>query len=914
MQLVFFRSKYLILICILVFHYFSLLSNSHYCNPSSCGSIHNISFPFRLNTDPQHCGDPDYQLTCEQNRTVLTLHSGKYYVQSINYDNYTVRVVDPGVQQNNICSFPRYALAQYSDESYTYDISAIPHISQPSTLITVPIIFLSCPFPVKSSTFVEMTKECWNKSTESSWGYAYAKLGSLNASDLRISCRVELITMTSWRIQENVSSQKVSLVEIHDALMYGFELSWFPAICKQHCSKGCYLDFKNEIRCAYFLESIMEVDQEQSSMPESSESIAFLANSACSKSIGVVIYKLLIHFSWHSNTTLCNPSSCGSIHNISFPFRLNTDPKHCGNPDYELTCEQNRTVLTLHYSQKYYVQSINYDNYTIRVVDPDVQEANNMCSFPRYAVSRYSFFRYHDGYPYSIARAKRTTYYNREELPSIPLITVPIIFLRCPFPMKSFTFVEITKECWNDKNSSGRNAPPFYPSGGYAYAKVGRLNASDLRISCRVDLITMTSSWRVQENNVSSQINVSRLLEIHDALRYGFELSWFQAVCRQRCWSRECELDDTTNEITCWRNYEQLNREKSYQDNEPEYWNGERDKLSSITVLPLLSQDNSNPGYPQCCAAFSCLSLKGKWIPGPPLLHRLSSQSSNPTTSNGSNSVIIKRRNEKKKKTTPNKMLAFRSKNLVISCVICILVIHYFSLLSNSHYCNPSSCGSIHNISYPFRLDTDPQHCGNPYYLLTCEQNQTVVTIHSQKYFVRAINYNNNTIHVVDPGVQQNNICSFPQYALPKDSLLRYRVYPYEIAYTTYVPVIFMRCPFPMKSSAFVETTKDCWNKSSDSPGGYAYVKLGRLNASDLRISCRVEIITMTTSWQIQENNVSENVSRLLLEIHDALMYGFELSWFPAICQQHCGGSRRCYLDFKNEISCKHYFSGKNEK
>ncbi|XP_031116043.1 PR5-like receptor kinase isoform X2 [Ipomoea triloba] len=190
------------------------------------------------------------------------------------------------------------------------------------------------------------------------------------------------------------------------------------------------------------------------------------------------------------------------------------------------------------------------------MVDPDVQETNNMCPFPRYAVSRYSFFRYHDGYPYSIARAKRTTYYNREELPSIPLLTVPIIFLRCPFPMKSFTFVEMTKECWNDKNSSGRNAPPLYPSaGGYAYAKVGRLNASDLRISCGVELITMTSSWRVQENNVSSQINVSRLLEIHDALRYGFELSWFQAVCRQRCWSRECELDDTTNEITCWRNY-----------------------------------------------------------------------------------------------------------------------------------------------------------------------------------------------------------------------------------------------------------------------------------------------------------------------------------------------------------------------
>nr|GLL38858.1 LEAF RUST 10 DISEASE-RESISTANCE LOCUS RECEPTOR-LIKE PROTEIN KINASE-like 2.1 [Ipomoea trifida] len=244
-MLAFFRSKYLNLICILVFYYSSLLSNSQYCNPSSCGTIHNISFPFRLNTDPQHCGHPDYQLTCEQSRTVLALPSGKYYVQSINYDNYTtVRVVDPGVQQNNICSFPRYALSQYSfpryDDSYPYGIATpfkmTPYGWQYPTLITVPIIFLRCPFPMKSSAFVETSKQCWNKSTDdSSWGYAYAKLGSLNASDLRTSCRVELITMTSWRIQENVSYHKVSLLEIHDALMYGFELSWFPAICQQHC-------------------------------------------------------------------------------------------------------------------------------------------------------------------------------------------------------------------------------------------------------------------------------------------------------------------------------------------------------------------------------------------------------------------------------------------------------------------------------------------------------------------------------------------------------------------------------------------------------------------------------------------------------------------------------------------------------
>nr|GME05913.1 rust resistance kinase Lr10-like isoform X1 [Ipomoea batatas] len=310
---------------------------------------------------------------------------------------------------------------------------------------------------------------------------------------------------------------------------------------------------------------------------------------------GVVICIFVIHFSRHSKTH-CNPSSCGSIDSISFPFRLNTDPKHCGNPNYELTCEKNQTVLTLHYSQKYYVQSINYDDYTIRVVDPDVQETNNMCSFPRYAIAWYNFavvkehnfFGYHGSYPYSISRVKRSQY-SWERLPPIPLITVPIIFLRCPFPVKSSTFVETTQECWNNKSRSGRNNnAPFYPSAGHSYVKLGTLNASDFRISCQVELITMTS-WRIQENDVYSQINIS-LLEIYDALAYGFELSWFQSVCDQNCrWSGECELDDTTNEITCWNNYgknEPITEMDQEQSSMPE-------SSESIAILPNSANSNS---------------------------------------------------------------------------------------------------------------------------------------------------------------------------------------------------------------------------------------------------------------------------------------------------------------------------------
>ncbi|KAM3682005.1 hypothetical protein ACJW31_12G039800 [Castanea mollissima] len=65
---------------------------NHTCSASSCGNIHNISFPFQLSTDPENCGYPDYELSCENNRTVLYLFGVIYYVQEISYNNYTIRI------------------------------------------------------------------------------------------------------------------------------------------------------------------------------------------------------------------------------------------------------------------------------------------------------------------------------------------------------------------------------------------------------------------------------------------------------------------------------------------------------------------------------------------------------------------------------------------------------------------------------------------------------------------------------------------------------------------------------------------------------------------------------------------------------------------------------------------------------
>ena len=91
--------------------------NDH-CAPSSCGNIHNISFPFRLKNDPEKCGDSRYELSCEDNHTLLSLFERRYYVKEINYNNYTIRIVDSGIQKNNYSFTPSYSLTHYNFSQY----------------------------------------------------------------------------------------------------------------------------------------------------------------------------------------------------------------------------------------------------------------------------------------------------------------------------------------------------------------------------------------------------------------------------------------------------------------------------------------------------------------------------------------------------------------------------------------------------------------------------------------------------------------------------------------------------------------------------------------------------------------------------------------------------------------------------
>ncbi|XP_027124022.1 rust resistance kinase Lr10-like [Coffea arabica] len=220
------------------------------CIPSSCGNLHNISYPFRLKGDPKNCGDPSYELDCQNNRTILTLNSKKFHVQAITYENFTIRAVDPGVDNNDSCSFPTYSSFDYLD----LPISVYDKLYD----YNIPVVYINCLKPVNASRYMENTF-CRNGSSSafsnSSRVHRYIAVGEdFRISDLEESCGVEMSTKVSKFGPMKDIHITTSLASVHELLAYGFELSWFRVLC-QECEADhhgfCSVE-NNTVTCRHY--------------------------------------------------------------------------------------------------------------------------------------------------------------------------------------------------------------------------------------------------------------------------------------------------------------------------------------------------------------------------------------------------------------------------------------------------------------------------------------------------------------------------------------------------------------------------------------------------------------------------------------------------------------------------------------
>ncbi|XP_055826228.1 uncharacterized protein LOC129894552 [Solanum dulcamara] len=218
---------------------------------SSCGDIHDIHFPFRLKADPLNCGDSKFELDCQKNRTVISLNLRRYYVLEINYYEFLLRAIDPGLEHRmrNCTSPPDYFNTSIITSIFARALTPKYHYlkSTSGTITTVeyhdrniPIIYINCLAPVNSSRYVETTfcgSQHKTPFSNSSQSHSYIAIGQdMSISDLAENCSVEMMALAS---SQGLSRDNTSLSGIHAALTYGFELSWKGSI---HYFFGKYSD------------------------------------------------------------------------------------------------------------------------------------------------------------------------------------------------------------------------------------------------------------------------------------------------------------------------------------------------------------------------------------------------------------------------------------------------------------------------------------------------------------------------------------------------------------------------------------------------------------------------------------------------------------------------------------------------
>ena len=216
---------------------------------SSCGEIANISHPFRLKGDPKRCGQRKYEVDCINNVAVVRLFAGEYYVKAINYNNFTIRLLDPNIQESDCSSLPRYFLYQYNfssanyffgDESDDAPYHAFQRMSEYGYygVMFDHVIYLTCKDPVNSDAFYVNTTSCLDQ-------YTYVIVGDLPVNRLKFGCHVKLVaTYTDNYGSNRVTPKNVSYTDIHKELAHGFELSWLHSVCADYgCgSASCYVN------------------------------------------------------------------------------------------------------------------------------------------------------------------------------------------------------------------------------------------------------------------------------------------------------------------------------------------------------------------------------------------------------------------------------------------------------------------------------------------------------------------------------------------------------------------------------------------------------------------------------------------------------------------------------------------------
>ncbi|RWR72238.1 LEAF RUST 10 DISEASE-RESISTANCE LOCUS RECEPTOR-LIKE PROTEIN KINASE-like protein 1.2 [Cinnamomum micranthum f. kanehirae] len=178
--------------------------------------------------------------------------------------------------------------------------------------------------------------------------------------------------------------------------------------------------------------------------------------------------------------------------------------------------------------------------------------------------------------------------------------------------------------------------------------------------------------------------------------------------------------------------------------------------------------------------------------------------------------------------------------------------------------CAPSKfdCGSFRSITYPFWVKDRPLNCSYPGFNLTCNNNSPEIKIGSKTYQVKAIDYGNQVVTLVDTDVIGKKCPPRASSSTLDFSLFAYT--PNDNNLTIY------SCPYQVQDPYLV--VLPCLSNGSN----YSYYKVDQSPSPIMHVpymyGCAVSVFTILNS---SVANLGEN----LTNFGDAMEEGFNVSW-----------------------------------
>ncbi|EOY13495.1 PR5-like receptor kinase [Theobroma cacao] len=186
-----------------------------HCDFSFCGNI-NITYPFRLKSQPHRCGYNELELVCENNRTIFPMKYGNFYVQHLSYSDKTIQLLDVSLGNDN-CSIPHSSYPWYTP--FAKEL----HLYRTTTEYSV-MYLINCTTQINNSSVYIDAFRCTNTPSSSQPPYFYFLDENTAPSDFHESCTVEA------QVPIMVASiTGLSTFDIYTKLLTGFQLSWFTS-------------------------------------------------------------------------------------------------------------------------------------------------------------------------------------------------------------------------------------------------------------------------------------------------------------------------------------------------------------------------------------------------------------------------------------------------------------------------------------------------------------------------------------------------------------------------------------------------------------------------------------------------------------------------------------------------------------